>query len=86
MAHFKCLTCRARIWRDGAAADHAGDLCPACARPVEPVERAEELVGLRALRVRPRSNRSIAGDVRDTIARHDAARSRRLREVRKDLA
>lgn len=35
MAHFKCLTCGARVWRDGAAADHAGDLCPACAGPLE---------------------------------------------------
>ena len=48
MAHFKCLPCRARVWRDGPAADHAGDLCPACGGPVEPVERAEELVGFRS--------------------------------------
>ena len=75
MAHFKCLTCRARVWRDGAAADHAGDLCPACAGPLEPVERAEELIGFRALRVRPRDYRSIGDHVRDAIARHDAARS-----------
>ena len=86
MAHFKCLTCRARIWRDGPAADHTGDLCPACAGPLEPVERAEELVGFRALRARPRNDRSIADHVRDTT-RHDAARSSgALREVGKDPA
>jgi hypothetical protein len=85
MARFKCLTCRARVWRDGAAADHAGDLSPACASPLEPVEGIEELVGFRALRVRPCSDRSIGDHVRGTIApsrcgpEHRAtARSRRM--------
>jgi hypothetical protein len=75
MAHFKCPACRARVWRDGAAMNHIGDLCPACAGPLEPVERLEELVGFRALRVRPRSYRSVGDQVRDTIACHDATRS-----------
>jgi hypothetical protein len=75
MAHFKCSPCRARVWRDGFAIDHAGDLCPACAGPLEPVDRAEELIGFRALRARPRGDRSMADHIRDTIARHDAARS-----------
>jgi hypothetical protein len=75
MAHFKCSPCKARVWRDGPTADHIGDLCPACAGPLEPVERAEELIGFRALRVRPRGDRSVADQVREVIARHDATRS-----------
>jgi NAD-dependent SIR2 family protein deacetylase len=75
MAHFRCTPCRARVWRDGGVAEHAGDLCPACGGPLEPVERAEELVGLRALRPRPPAGRTIADHVRGVIAFHDAARA-----------
>jgi hypothetical protein len=52
-----------------------GDLCPGCGGPLEPVERAEELVGLRALRARPSGGSTIADHVRMVIAFHDAARS-----------
>jgi hypothetical protein len=76
MAHFRCTTCIARVWRDGSAADHPGDLCPGCGGPLEPVERAADLLGLRALRTRP--HQSIAGEVRERIARNDAARVARL--------
>jgi hypothetical protein len=79
MAHFKCEACRARVWRDGDAAAHARDLCPCCGGPLEAVVRAEEIIGLRALRTRPRARQSISDQVRDTIARNDAARTRRLR-------
>jgi hypothetical protein len=79
MAHFKCLACRARVWRDGDAAEHARDLCPGCAGPLQAVAHAEELVGLRALRARPSARRSIADQVRETIARNDAARLTRPR-------
>lgn len=78
MAHFKCAACNARVWRDA----HADDLCPGCGRPLEAVMRAEDIVGLRALRARPRARQSIADQVRDTIARNDAARLRRLRSLR----
>jgi hypothetical protein len=84
MAHFKCLACRARVWRDGEAAEHARDLCPGCAGPLQAVTRAEELVGLRALRTRPGARRSIADQVRETIVRNDAARLRRLRSHEAD--
>jgi hypothetical protein len=77
-SHFKCVPCRARVWRDGAAGDHADDLCPGCGGPLEAVVHAEEIIGLRALRTRPRERRSIADQVRDTIARNDAARIKRL--------
>jgi hypothetical protein len=82
MAHFKCATCRARVWRDGDADSHAHDLCPGCAGPLEAVDRAEELIGLRALRIRPRAPRTIADHVRETIARNDAARALRLQSAR----
>ena len=81
MAHFKCATCRARVWRDGDASSHTRDLCPGCAGPLEAV-RAEEVIGLRALRIRPRTPSTIADHIRHTIARNDAARVRRLRPAR----
>ena len=82
MAHFKCAACRARVWRDGDADEHARDLCPGCGGPLEAVARAEEIIGLRALRTRPRAPQTIADHVRETIARNDAARVRRLRSAR----
>jgi hypothetical protein len=81
MAHFKCTTCRARVWRDGDADTHARDLCPGCGGPLEAVVRAEDILGLRALRTRPRARESIADHLRETIARNDAARVRRLRSA-----
>ena len=78
MSHFKCTACVARVWRDGDPADHDHDLCPGCGGPLEAVQRAEDLVGLRALRTRPREGHSIGEQVRETIARNDAARIERL--------
>jgi hypothetical protein len=83
MAHSKCLPCSARVWRDGAASDHVDDLCPGCGGPLEAVADLSELVGLRALRSRPRSARRppdlsarISEQIRETIARNDAERRR----------
>ena len=76
MTHFKCTTCVARVWHDRAAPDL--DRCPGCGGPLEPVARAADLVGLQTLRARPRPGRSIADQVRETIARNDAARIERL--------
>lgn len=78
MAHFKCATCRARVWCEGDAAAHARDLCPGCGGPLEAVVRAEEVVGLRALRTRPHTPPTIADHIRETIAHDDAARTKRL--------
>jgi len=75
VAHFRCTPCRARVWRDGGVAEHLNDLCPGCGGPLEPVARAEELVGLRALRRRPPARPTIADQVRAVIASHDAARA-----------
>lgn len=85
MAHSKCLTCRARVWREGAPADHLRDLCPGCGGHLEPVSNLTELIGFRALRARPRSasrpppdrSQQIAAEIRETIARHDVERQRR---------
>lgn len=82
MAHSKCLPCGARVWRDGPASDHVDDLCPGCGGPLEAVADLSELVGLRALRARPRALRGpdlsarISEQIRETIARNDAERRR----------
>jgi hypothetical protein len=86
MAHSKCLTCRARVWRDRAAADHLDDLCPGCGGPLEIVVDLSELVGLRSLRARPRPahrrspdlSARISAQICKTIARNDAERQRRI--------
>jgi hypothetical protein len=54
VAHFKCVSCRSRVWRDGDAADHPLDLCPGCGGPLQHVSDPGQLMGLRALRTRPR--------------------------------
>jgi hypothetical protein len=78
VTHFKCTPCRARVWREGGAAELGGDLCPGCGRPLEPVERAEQLMGLRVLG--PRPPRATIGDhVRAVIALNDAARAAKAR-------
>ena len=81
MAHFKCDSCRARVWRDGDPADHLRDLCPGCGGPVEHVSDLTQLVGLRALRPRRRAGQSrsptapqIAAHIRATIAGNDKQR------------
>lgn len=86
MANFKCLRCRSRVWREGPAADHADDLCPGCGDPLQAVAEVSELIGLRSLRARPRPARRtppdrsarISQQIRETIARNDAERQRRL--------
>jgi hypothetical protein len=82
MAHFKCAACRARVWRDGDATEHVRDLCPGCGGPLEAVVRAEDIIGLRALRTRPSARMTIGDQVRETIERNDAERVRRLGSAR----
>jgi hypothetical protein len=86
MAHSKCLTCRARVWREEKAAEHLEDLCPGCGGPLETVGELSELVGLRALRARPKQrfaappdlSSRISAQIRETIAHNDAERQRRI--------
>jgi len=75
MAHFRCTPCRARVWRDPGIAEHLDDPCPSCGGPLEPVARAQDLMGLRALARPPSARWTIADQVRDVIASHDAARA-----------
>ncbi|MDA0180583.1 hypothetical protein OJ997_09790 [Solirubrobacter phytolaccae] len=90
MSHSKCLRCRSRVWRDVPAAESAGFLCPGCGSELEPVTDLSELIGLRALRVRPRSplrqsadhSERISQQIRQTIAAHDAERQRRIDALR----
>jgi hypothetical protein len=63
MAHSKCLTCRARVWREGDAAEQLRHLCPGCGGPLEAVGQLSEIVGFRALRSRPRPPRRACRDV-----------------------
>jgi NAD-dependent SIR2 family protein deacetylase len=77
MAHFTCSSCRARVRGDGPADTQTLDRCPGCGGPLHAVEEP-------VVRTRPHGRRSIADQVRDTIARNDAARRRRLRATRLD--
>lgn len=85
MAHFKCLRCRSRVWREWPAPDPAHDLCPGCGDPLEPVTELSELVGLRKLqsrrdplrRIAPDRSAQVSQEIREAIARHDAERRRR---------
>ena len=85
MAHFKCVPCRARVWRDVSPGQSQEHLCPGCGDELETVTSVSELVGLRALVVRPRATHQdptdrserISQQIRDTIASHDAERRRR---------
>jgi hypothetical protein len=76
MAHSKCLACRARVWREGDAVDHLGDLCPGCGGPLEPVSNLSKLIGFRALRARPRSAGTALPDRSQRIAAEIARPSR----------
>ena len=75
VGHFRCTPCRARVWREGGHAEHLEAFCPGCGGPLEPVARAEDLVGLRALSRRPPEKATIGDHVRAVIAYHDAARA-----------
>jgi hypothetical protein len=86
MPHSKCLRCRARVWRDPSSGQATPDLCPGCGGALVAVSDLRDLMGLRALRVRPRLTRRdpadqferISQQIRETIAAHDAERERRL--------
>ena len=81
MAHSKCPRCRARVWRQSPA-----DLCPGCGGDLLEVDALSELVGLRSLgapRPAPETDANarfeqISKQIRDTIARHDEERARRM--------
>ncbi|MBE2320413.1 hypothetical protein DVA67_030905 [Solirubrobacter sp. CPCC 204708] len=86
MPHSKCLHCRSRVWHDNVASGRAADLCPGCGDELEAVTDLSELVGLRALRVRPHLTHRQTADqfdrisrqIRETVAAQDAERQRRI--------
>ena len=86
MPHAKCVHCRSRMWLDRSADESPPQLCSGCGGELEPVIDLSELVGLRALRVRPRPTQRddtdrferISRQIRETIAGHDAERQRRI--------
>jgi len=86
MPHAKCVHCRSRMWLDGSADEGHPHLCSGCGGELQPVVNLSELVGLRALGVRPRPTprddvdrfERISRQIRETIAGHDAERQRRL--------
>ena len=47
MRDFKCVACKIRTRRAGDGAHDAGDACPSCGSPLEPVGELAELVGFR---------------------------------------
>ncbi len=80
MPHSKCLHCGARVWRERTAREHPPDLCPGCGRETQLVADLNELVGLRALRVRPHQAHRNTADESDRISqqiRETIANSRR---------
>jgi hypothetical protein len=80
MPHFKCLTCRTRLYSPSGPDDLVGDLCPDCGSLLEPVGELAEIVGFRAIRSRdsaaddspPGTHQRIAGRVDDFFARREA--------------
>ena len=49
MQDFKCVACKIRTRRAVESADLAGDACPGCGSPLEPVSRLADLVGFRSV-------------------------------------
>ena len=47
MRDFKCVACKIRTRRAGDSAHDAGDACPGCGSPLEPVGELAEIVGFR---------------------------------------
>jgi hypothetical protein len=78
--HLKCEACRARV---RYASDAAGQLCPLCGAPLEPVASLSEIVGFRVVVAStPSGGTSAAGhqrladEVAKIVARGGAAKER----------
>ena len=82
MPHAKCTRCSSRVWCDPPESEWTVDLCPDCGDELQPVSDLSDLVGLRALRVRPPCAQRDSADqfdrisqqIRETVARHRAER------------
>jgi len=86
MPHARCRRCRARVWHEPSREEHPAALCPGCGSELEAVTDLSELVGLRALRTRPRLTHAdshdqfdrISEQIRDAVDRRRAERRPRL--------
>ena len=47
MRDFKCVACKIRTRRPGDSGHDAGDACPGCGSPLEPVGELADIVGFR---------------------------------------
>jgi hypothetical protein len=79
MPHFKCVTCKTRLYNPGGRADCIDDVCPSCGSAFEPAGELAELVGFRAItsRDRPGTNQRLVerlGDLLDSRALQAQAR------------
>jgi hypothetical protein len=80
MPHFKCVGCKTRLYSAARPADLAGDLCPGCGSPLEPVRELAEIVGFQSIPQRdgaadddsPRRPRPSAGRVDVLFAHREA--------------
>jgi len=80
MPDFKCLACRTRTRHVRDASPSAGDPCPGCGSPLEPVGELTEVVGLRSVTTADRIPDSDA-PVGDFTARRNAIYAQRVHDA-----
>ena len=68
MPHFKCVTCKTRLYISGGPADLVDDLCPGCGVVLEPVTELAELVGFRAITAGERCAEAAASSTHRSLA------------------
>jgi len=80
MPHFKCVPCKARVYRATGGDDLVGGRCPGCGSLLEPVGELGEIVGFRSIDSRgdaaPDTHQRIVDQVEDLFARREAALAR----------
>jgi hypothetical protein len=67
MPHFRCVTCKTRVYNAGGPADLIDDLCPGCGVALEPVSELAELVGFRAITAGDRSAEARASSTHERV-------------------
>ena len=61
MSHFKCDGCRLRLHHPQTRAELVSLVCPSCGSALEPARELSEILGYRAIDVRPASGRDDSG-------------------------
>jgi hypothetical protein len=82
MRDFQCVACRIRTRRARDGADVAGDVCPGCGSPLEPVGELADIVGFRSVTTDGRVDNT--APVGDFIARRNAAYAQRVSDALDD--